>query len=105
MMIPALHRGEIARKGGSKGRASNHQNNNEEDKGMNINLVLSDIYWVFWREIKRFIQQKARNIMASVQPVVWLVLMGNNMVGTHPQPMAAKCSGTGNYLEFMTPAS
>ena len=70
---------------------------------MKISVLFSDIYWVFWREIKKFFQQKARITMAFVQPIVWLVLMGNMMTGLTNNPMAAKMLGTGNYIDFMTP--
>ena len=70
---------------------------------MRIDLLLSDIYWVFWREIKKFFQQKARITMAFIQPIVWLVLMGNMMTGLTNNPMAAKMLGTGSYIDFMTP--
>ena len=70
---------------------------------MRTAYILTDIYWVFWREIKKFSQQKARISMLIVQPLVWLVLMGNSMSGLTRNPMAAKMLGTGNYLTFMTP--
>ncbi len=70
---------------------------------MNIKLLLSDIYWVFWREIKKFLQQKARLMMVVIQPLIWLVLMGNSMSGLTRNPQAAQMLGTGNYLDFMTP--
>ena len=38
-------------------------------------VIFHDIYWVFWREFKKFMQQKARIMMLIVQPLVWLVLM------------------------------
>ena len=63
----------------------------------------SDIYWVFWREIKKFIQNKARITMAIIQPLVWLVLMGNAMSGLTNNPMAIRMLGTTKYLDFMTP--
>lgn len=70
---------------------------------MTLKILLSDIYWVLWREIKKFLQQKARIFMIVIQPLVWLVLMGNSMAGLTSNPMAAKMLGTGNYLDFMTP--
>ena len=70
---------------------------------MTLSILLSDIYWVLWREIKKFVQQKARILMIVVQPLVWLVLMGNSMAGLTSNPMAAQMLGTGNYLDFMTP--
>jgi len=66
-------------------------------------FFFTDIYWVFWREIKKFTQQRARILMLVIQPLVWLVLMGNSMSGLTRNPMAAKMLGTGNYLTFMTP--
>jgi ABC-2 type transport system permease protein len=68
-----------------------------------MRVIISDAYWVFWREMKKLTRQKSRILMAIVQPVVWLVLMGNTMSGLTNNPMAAKMLGTGNYLDFMTP--
>ncbi len=70
---------------------------------MRFKRFVSDIYWVFWRDMKKFVQQKARIFMAIVQPLVWLVLMGNTMSGLTRNPIAAKMLGTGSYLDFMTP--
>ena len=70
---------------------------------MNLKLLFSDIYWVFWREIKKFSKQKARLMMVVIQPLIWLVLMGNSMSGLTKNPQAAQMLGTGNYLDFMTP--
>ncbi|MDH7577922.1 MAG: ABC transporter permease [Bacillota bacterium] len=70
---------------------------------MNTGRLLSDVYWVFWREMKRFFLQRSRLVMAVVQPVVWLVLMGNAMSGLTRNPVAARMLGTGNYLDFMVP--
>lgn len=68
-----------------------------------IGVIVHDTYWVFWREMKKLARQKSRIMMAIVQPVVWLVLMGNTMSGLTNNPAAAKMLGTGNYLDFMTP--
>jgi ABC-2 type transport system permease protein len=70
---------------------------------MKMYTLISDIYWVFWREIRKFMQQKPRIIMAFMQPIVWLVLMGNMMSGLTHNPMAEQMLGTGNYIDFMTP--
>ncbi|MDH7479843.1 MAG: ABC transporter permease, partial [Syntrophomonadaceae bacterium] len=70
---------------------------------MRLTMFASDVYWVFWREIKRFLLQKARIMVTVVQPLVWLVLMGNMMSGLTQNPYAAQMLGTGNYLQFMTP--
>ncbi len=53
--------------------------------------------------MKRFLLQRARIVTSVVQPVVWLVLMGNNLAGLTRSPMAAQLLGTSSYLQFMTP--
>lgn len=65
--------------------------------------MVSDSYWVFWREMKRFFLQRARIVTAIVQPTVWLVLVGSNLSGLTQNPAAVTALGTGSYLEFMTP--
>ncbi|MGQ9511804.1 ABC transporter permease [Thermodesulfitimonas sp.] len=65
--------------------------------------LIADVYWVFWREMKKLGRQKSRLLMAVVQPVVWLALMGNAISGLTNNPVAARMLGTGNYLDFMTP--
>lgn len=64
---------------------------------------LSDIYWVFWREMKRFLLQRARIVTSITQPTVWLVLVGSNLAGFARNPQAAQALGTSDYLQFMTP--
>jgi ABC-2 type transport system permease protein len=39
----------------------------------------SDIYYVFWREMKRFWLQKTRVVMTIFQPLIWFALMGSTM--------------------------
>ncbi len=63
----------------------------------------SDVYWVFWREMKRFLLQRARIVTSIVQPTVWLVLVGSNLSGLTRNPHALAALGTSNYLQFMTP--
>lgn len=62
-----------------------------------------DTYYVFLREMKRLARQRSRILMAVVQPMIWLVLMGNMMSGLTSNPFAARMLGTGSYLDFMTP--
>ncbi|MGD9213569.1 MAG: ABC transporter permease [Desulfobacteraceae bacterium] len=64
---------------------------------------LSDIYYVCWRDMKRFLSQKPRILMTLVQPLIWLVLMGNMMSGMTNNPYAARMLGAKNYIDFMTP--
>ncbi len=60
---------------------------------------LSNVYWVFWRETKRFFRQKIRILMILIQPVVWLTLIGNVF------DKVAQVPGfpAGSYLDFMAP--
>ncbi|MEW5761752.1 MAG: ABC transporter permease [Bacillota bacterium] len=70
---------------------------------MRFPVLLVDTYWVLWREIKRLLVQRTRIALAAVQPLIWLILMGNSMGGLTANPAAARLLGTQNYLEFMTP--
>jgi ABC-2 type transport system permease protein len=70
---------------------------------MKMRYIISDIYWVFWREIKKFAKQKPRLITAVVQPFIWLVFMGSSLSGLTRNPAAEKLLGTGDYLDFMVP--
>lgn len=73
--------------------------------------IWSDIYYVYWREIKHFWQQKSRVFMSVFQPLVWFVLMGSTMnnltagmagVQVAGRPMASQLlDGAPNYLAFV----
>jgi len=61
--------------------------------------MLSDIWYICWREMKHFWGQKVRILMNIVQPLVWLGLMGNMFSNISAIPgFPAK-----SYLQFMTP--
>ena len=51
---------------------------------------LNGIYFVFWREMKRFLQQRVRLLMSIIQPVIWLALMGNMMARLTDNPFTAQ---------------
>lgn len=61
--------------------------------------ALVDIWNVCWRELKRFRRQPARIFMSIVQPIIWLVLLGNMMQAVSQIPFFP----TKNYLDFMAP--
>lgn len=63
----------------------------------------ADIYFVFWREMKRYFAQRARIITAVFQPLVWLVFLGSAMSGMVGGSMAKDLLEAENYLQFMTP--
>jgi ABC-2 type transport system permease protein len=59
----------------------------------------SDTWWVAWRELKHFTNEKIRIIMILVQPFIWLALMGNmfeRMAGLPGFPAKT-------YLDYMAP--
>jgi len=64
---------------------------------------LQDVYSIFWREMKHFIDQKMRIIVSIVQPFIWLSLMGNLMSGFTNNPFGLMALGGVKYLDFMTP--
>jgi ABC-2 type transport system permease protein len=61
--------------------------------------MLSDIWYICWREMKHFWGQKVRILMNIVQPLVWLGLMGNMFSNISAIPGFPANS----YLQFMTP--
>lgn len=65
--------------------------------------LLSDTWFVAWRELIKFFRTKVRLVVTLVQPVIWLALMGNMMRGITANPAMTRTLGTDNYLAFMTP--
>ncbi|MCI5132725.1 MAG: ABC transporter [Candidatus Electrothrix sp. EH2] len=51
----------------------------------------------------RFFSQKSRIVMALLQPLIWLIFMGNVMSGMTRNPYGAALLGVDRYLDFMTP--
>ncbi|MBC7099819.1 ABC transporter, partial [Candidatus Bipolaricaulota bacterium] len=41
--------------------------------------MLSDIWYVAWRELIKFFRAKVRVVVTLIQPLIWLGLMGNVM--------------------------
>lgn len=68
-----------------------------------LSYGLRGAYYVFWREMKRFLGQRMRILMALVQPIIWLVFMGNMMSRLTDNPATAAMLGVDNYLTFMVP--
>jgi ABC-2 type transport system permease protein len=65
--------------------------------------LIGDLWNVCWRELLHFIRQRTRILMSIVQPVIWLVLLGNMMSGIVKFPGASQVFGSQNYVTFMTP--
>jgi len=60
---------------------------------------LSDVWWVCWRELLHFLRSKVTIFASMVQPLVWLLLVGNMFSRTRALPGFPASS----YLDFMTP--
>lgn len=63
--------------------------------------LASDAYAVFWREMKRYRKSRSGVLIRLIQPVVWMVVVGNIFAGT--QPLIESVGFDGEYIEFMTP--
>jgi ABC-2 type transport system permease protein len=68
-----------------------------------MRLWLHDLYFVCRRDMLRFFSQKSRIAMALLQPLIWLIFMGNVMSGMTRNPYGAALLGVDRYLDFMTP--
>ena len=64
-------------------------------------MILSDTYTIFWREMKRYRKSRSGVLIRLIQPVVWIIVIGNTFAGT--QPLIESVGFTGKYIEFMTP--
>lgn len=58
-----------------------------------------DCWWVCWRELLHFLRSKVSILASIVQPLVWLLLMGNIFRQTSNLPGFPARS----YMDFMTP--
>jgi len=64
-------------------------------------MILSDTYTIFWREMKRYRKSRSGVLIRLIQPVVWMIVIGNTFAGT--QPLIESVGFAGKYIEFMTP--
>ena len=64
-------------------------------------MILSDTYTIFWREMKRYRKSRSGVIIRLIQPVVWIIVIGNTFAGT--QPLIESVGFEGEYIEFMAP--
>ncbi len=64
-------------------------------------MIFSDTYTIFWREMKRYKKSRSGVIIRLIQPVVWIIVIGNTFAGT--QPLIQAVGFEGEYIEFMTP--
>lgn len=57
----------------------------------------SDIYILWWRQIKRYLRTRSRIVGAIGQPILFLLALGYGIGGVY------KRAGEGNYLHFLVP--
>ncbi|MGQ9845367.1 MAG: ABC transporter permease [Caldisericia bacterium] len=68
-----------------------------------MNYFVNDVFTIAKRELIKFFRQRTRIFAIIIQPLIWLVLMGNTMSRLTNNPFTSKIFGTSNYLSFMTP--
>ncbi len=66
-----------------------------------MNTLAYDTYTIFWREIKRYQKSRSGVLIRLIQPVIWIIVIGNTFSGT--QPLIQSVGFQGDYIEFMTP--
>lgn len=68
-----------------------------------MNYFVNDIFTIAKRELIKVFRQKTIIFAVIIQPLLWLILMGNAMSGLTNNPFTSQIFGTSNYLSFMTP--
>ena len=66
-----------------------------------MNTLMYDTYTIFWREIKRYKKSRSGVLIRLIQPVIWIIVIGNTFSGT--QSLIQSVGFQGEYIEFMTP--
>jgi ABC-2 type transport system permease protein len=66
-----------------------------------MNVLINDIYTIFWRELKRYKKSRSGVLIRLIQPAIWIIVIGNTFSGT--QPLIQSVGFEGEYIEFMTP--
>src|SRR3989304_3178228 len=64
-------------------------------------MIASDTYTIFWREMKRYRKSRSGVLIRLIQPVIWIIVIGNTFAGT--QPLIKSVGYDLSYIEFMTP--
>ena len=62
---------------------------------------LSSIYWIFWRDMKRYWRSKIGIAVRLIQPIVWLAFVGNIFSST--AVLLESVGFLGSYLDYLTP--
>lgn len=63
--------------------------------------ILYDIYSIVWREIKRYSKSKFGVLIRLIQPLIWIIVVGNTF--TETSPLIASVGFSGDYMQFITP--
>jgi len=63
--------------------------------------MISDTYTIFWREMKRYKKSRSGILIRLIQPVIWIIVMGNTFAST--RPLIQSVGFSGSYIEFMAP--
>ena len=66
-----------------------------------MNTILYDTYTIFWRELKRYKKSRSGVLIRLIQPVIWIIVIGNTFSGT--EPLIQSVGFEGKYIEFMAP--
>jgi len=64
-------------------------------------VILTDTYTIFWREMKRYRKSRSGILIRLIQPVIWIIVIGNTFAGT--RPLIQSVGFHGSYIEFMAP--
>lgn len=61
----------------------------------------SDIYTIFWRELKRYRKSRSGVLIRLIQPAIWIIVVGNTFAET--ESLIQQVGFSGQYIEFMAP--
>lgn len=64
-------------------------------------MIVYDTYSIFWREMKRYRKSRSGVLIRLIQPVIWIIVIGNTFAGT--RPLIQSVGFGGSYIEFMAP--
>lgn len=63
--------------------------------------MIYDTGTILWRELKRYRKSRSGILIRLMQPVVWIIVVGNTFSGT--RPLIESVGFAGEYVEFMAP--
>lgn len=66
-----------------------------------MSMSVFDTYSIFWREMKRYRKSRTGVLVRLIQPVIWIIVIGNTFAGT--RSLIQSVGFDGSYIEFMAP--